>query len=40
MANLPRRVREYESSTYGEHKYGNGKFFLKKKKVYLEDKLA
>ena len=28
---------KYSSKTNGEHKYGLGKYFLKRKKVYLED---
>ncbi|KAL4502976.1 hypothetical protein ABPG72_014205 [Tetrahymena utriculariae] len=40
MENFKRRVDKYQSTTNGEHRYGIGKYFLKKKKVYLEDKLS
>ncbi|KAL4455496.1 hypothetical protein ABPG74_012648 [Tetrahymena malaccensis] len=40
MEHFKRRVDKYQSTTNGEHRYGIGKYFLKKKKVYLEDKLS
>ncbi|EAS04524.1 hypothetical protein TTHERM_00237390 (macronuclear) [Tetrahymena thermophila SB210] len=40
MEHFKRRVEKYQSTTNGEHRYGIGKYFLKKKKVYLEDKFS
>lgn len=40
MDSIKRRERKYESNTNGEHQYGLGKYFLRKKHVYLEDKLS
>lgn len=40
MESLKRREYQYKSKSKGEHTYGIGKYFLKKKRIYLEDELS